>query len=169
VSLFPEINVCLRLRHCLLSAVEPCGDHRIFTSRLRSIHRLHHDHHHRIIRVLRLRRRRDVGGDDAHQIRTFVFAGSGIVESAPPTESPRKPTYGSTAIANTSIDFQLSVEMRHGYGGYAKELPSLFTMAARMRCFDLEDTCGSYRAVRRQGYSHVCHKESCKRTWGCRG
>jgi hypothetical protein len=26
VSLFPESNVCLRLRHCLLFAVEPCGE-----------------------------------------------------------------------------------------------------------------------------------------------
>lgn len=96
-------------------------------------------------------RTREVGGDDAHRIRAFAFPRAGIAEPSAEAEpvktvtSPRKPTFGSTATADPSIDFQLPVETQHEYGGYAKELPSLFTMAAPLRCINFENTCGSCR------------------------
>jgi hypothetical protein len=91
-------------------------------------------------------RTREVAGDDAHRIRAFAFPRAGIAEPAAPAESPRKTTYGSTAAAaDTSIEFQLPVGTQHEYGGYAKELPSLFTMAAPLRCINFENTCGSCR------------------------
>jgi hypothetical protein len=67
------------------------------------------------------------------------FQKSGIAETAPSAESLRRCTYDLTDIVDVSIDFQLPVETQHEYGGYAKGFPSLFTTAARIRCFDFED------------------------------
>lgn len=93
-------------------------------------------------------RTREVVGDDAHRIRAFAFPrGPVAAAAAKPAKPvpPTKPTYGSVTNTDTSVEFQLPPETQHEYGGYAKDLPRGFTMAAPLRCISFEHTCGSCR------------------------
>ena len=95
-----------------------------------------------------VRTREVVGDNDAHRIRAFAFPrGSIAATPAVPTKpvTPTKPTYGSITT-DTPVEFQLSPETQHEYGGYAKDLPRGFTMAAPLRCINFEHTCGSCRS-----------------------
>lgn len=93
-------------------------------------------------------RTREVAGDDVHRIRAFAFP-RGPIASPEPAEPPvasANPSYGSNIpTENASIEFQLPLGTQHEYGGYAKELPHGFTMAAPLRCINFENTCGSCR------------------------
>jgi hypothetical protein len=95
-------------------------------------------------------RTREAVGDDAHRIRAFAFPRGPVAAASPPAAPPKpvspvKPTYGFNTVTDTSADFQLPAETQLDYGGYAKDLPRGFTMAAPLRCINFENTCGSCR------------------------